>query len=418
MHTINLKLIQTTIISGLIFIIPLNAQNKDKAVFITAKPGFYQNTILKDEKDVNEKLAPPVERKIFTVDLTGYNFPAKVELYTNKQWHNPPVSQGNTNTCWCFSTTSFLESEVYRINKIKVRLSEMYTVYWEYVEKARRFVEKRGDSDFNEGSEANAVTRIWKKYGIVPESDYTGLPGERKFHNHEPMIKEMKNYLESVKLSSAWDEEVVISTIKSIMKHYMGEPPLEISVAGKKMNPLQYLHDVLRIDPDEYVDILSYELEPFYEYVEYKVPDNWWHSTDYCNVPLDLFMDALKKAIQNGFTVSIGGDVSEPGFDRNSQCAIVPDFDIPSANINDDARQFRFTNQTTTDDHGMHLVGSTKREGKEWFLIKDSGSGSTNNDPAAPEFGYYFFSEDYVKLKMMDFTVHRDAVKDLLTKIK
>jgi bleomycin hydrolase len=129
-------------------------------------------------------------------------------------------------------------------------------------------------------------------------------------------------------------------------------------------------------------------------------------------------MDALKKAIHNGYTVSIGGDVSEPGFDRKSQCAVIPDFDIPSAFINDDARQFRFSNQTTTDDHGMHVVGSTTKDGKEWFLVKDSGSGSRNNDPNAPEFGYYFFSEDYIKLKMMDFMVHKDAVKELLTKMK
>ena len=418
MHRMNFKLTQAAIISGLIFMTPVNGQNKDKAQFLVPKPGFYQNSILKDDTETNERLATPKEHKIFTADLSGYQFPAKVNLYTNSQWHNTPVSQGNTNTCWCFSTTSFLESEAYRINKTKVKLSEMYTVYWEYVEKARRFVEKRGDSDFNEGSEANAVTRMWKKYGIIPESDYPGLLDNRKFHNHEPMIMEMKNFLESVKSRSAWDEEAVIATIRSIMKHYMGEPPAEITVAGKKMNPLQYLHEVLRINPDDYVDILSYEQEPFYEHVEYKVPDNWWHSSDYCNVPLDVFMGALKNAIHNGYTVSIGGDVSEPGFDRKTQCAIVPDFDIPAAYINDDARQFRFSNQTTTDDHGMHLVGSTEKDGKEWFLIKDSSSGSRNNDPDAPEFGYYFFSEDYVKLKMMDFTVHKDAVKDILTKIR
>jgi bleomycin hydrolase len=418
MVTKKFRLIQVIIFSGLFFLPPANAQNKDKAAFVVPKPGFYQNSILKDDKDVNERLAPPAEHRIFTADLTGYQFPAKVEFYKNRQWHNTPVSQGNTNTCWCFSTTSFLESEAFRINKTKVKLSEMYTVYWEYVEKARRFVEKRGDSDFNEGSEANAVTRMWKKYGIIPEADFQGLLDGRKFHNHEPMIQEMKTYLATVKAGSAWDEEVVIATIRSIMKHYMGEPPSEITVAGKKMTPLQYLHDVLRINPDDYVGILSYKQEPFFEHVEYKVPDNWWHSNDYCNVPLDVYMDALKKAIHEGFTVSIGGDVSEPGFDRKSQCAVIPDFDIPSAFIDDDARQFRFSNQTTTDDHGMRLVGSTTKDGKEWFLIKDSGSGSRNNDPDAPEFGYYFFSEDYVKLKMMDFMVHKDAVKELLSKIK
>jgi bleomycin hydrolase len=129
-------------------------------------------------------------------------------------------------------------------------------------------------------------------------------------------------------------------------------------------------------------------------------------------------METLKKVVRNGYTVSIGGDVSEPGFDRKTQCAIVPDFDIPAAYIHDDARQFRFTNHTTTDDHGMHLVGYLEKDGKDWYLIKDSSSGSRNNDPGAAEFGYYFFSEDYVKLKMMEFMVHKDAVKEILEKTR
>ena len=414
----NLRIFYGIIISGLVLFMPVNGQNKDKAIFTVPKPGFYQNSIMKDDREVKGKTTPIKENKILGVDLTGYQLPNKVELYKNQQWHNPPVSQGNTNTCWCFSTTSFLESEVYRINKIKVKLSEMYTVYWEYVEKTRRFIEERSNSAYDEGSEANAVTRMWKKYGIIPESDYKGLPVSRKFHNSEEMITEMKAYLQSLKANSAWDEEAAVATIKSIMKHYIGEPPSEIIVDGKKMNPLQYLHDAIRINPDDYVDILSYEQEPFYKYVEYKVPDNWWHSADYCNVPLDVYMETLKKVVRNGYTVSIGGDISEPGFDRQTQCAIVPDFDIPSAYINDDARQFRFSNETTTDDHGMHLVGYLEKDGKDWYLIKDSGSGSRNNDPNASEFGYYFFSSDYVKLKMMDFMVHKDAVKDLLEKIK
>ena len=132
-------------------------------------------------------------------------------------------------------------------------------------------------------------------------------------------------------------------------------------------------------------------------------------------------MKALNKAISKGYSVSIGGDVSEPGLlagKDEPQVAIIPDFDIPSKYINDDAREFRFYNKTTTDDHGMHLVGSLKQDGHTWYLIKDSSSGSRNNNPKSPEFGYYFFKDDYVKLKMMGFTVHKNAVKYLLKKFK
>lgn len=405
-------------IAAIICAIPIviNAQNKDKAVFRTLPPGFYQNSILRDDREARERAEPAKPMKMFSADLTNSSLPNKFAMYRNQQWHNPPVSQGSTSTCWCFCTTSFLESEIYRIHKMKVKLSEMYTVYWEYVEKARRFIRERGNSLFDEGSEANAVTRMWSKYGIVPLEDYTGLLNGRKFHNTDKMREEMQSYLQSVKESSSWDEAAALATIRSIMNHYMGEPPAEITVNGKKMTPVQYLRDILKINPGDYVDILSYTQEPFYKKVEYQVPDNWWHNSDYHNVPLDVFMSALKNAVRNGFTVSIGGDVSEPGFDRVTQCAVVPDFDIPSAYINDDARQFRFSNRTTTDDHGMHLVGYLEKDGRDWYLVKDSGSGSRNNDPEAAEFGYYFFSEDYVKLKMMDFMVHRDAVKELLQK--
>jgi bleomycin hydrolase len=394
------------------------AQNHDKAIFRKSEPGFYQNSILRDDRELNNKIAPSADTRNFVADQSGLDLPNKIDFYKNQFWHNSPVSQGNTGTCWCFSTTSFLESESYRLHKVQVKISEIYTVYCEYIEKARRYVQERGNSLFDEGSEGNAVTRLWKKYGVVPEEAYTGLLNGRKYHNHAAMMAEMTSYLESLKSTSAWDEETAISTIKSIMNHYMGVPPTQVTVNGNTMSPAEYLKNVVQVNPDDYVDILSYEQEPFYKQVEYKVPDNWWHNTDYYNVPLDVYMSALKNAVRSGYSMSIGGDVSEAGFDRKTQCAIIPDFDIPSANINDDARQFRFSNNTTTDDHGMHVVGYYVKDGKDWYLVKDSGSGSRNNDPNAKEFGYYFFSEDYVKLKMMYFMVHKDAVKDILQKTK
>ena len=114
----------------------------------------------------------------------------------------------------------------------KVKLSEMYTVYWEYVEKARRYIKERGNSAFEEGSEANAVPRMWKMYGVVPDrSLFRTLPGQT-FHDHKEMHKEMKSYLENIKATFAWDEDEAIKVIKSIMNHYMGEPPTEFYFEG------------------------------------------------------------------------------------------------------------------------------------------------------------------------------------------
>lgn len=393
----------------------LLAQPKDKANFKDYKPGFYQNFIMKDVSDVKEKQALEHMDKHFEMDHSAMNLPNNPSLYKT-QWHFAPISQGNTGTCWCFSTTSMYESEVKRLTGKEIKISEIYAVYFEYVEKAREFVRTRGSSIFEEGSEGNAVARIYKEYGAMPQNAYNGLTGGRKYHDHSDMMQEMHLYLESVKKSNAWNEAEVISTIKSILNFYLGEPPLSFTWENKTFTPKEFLSKVLQANPDDYVEILSYKQQPFWQQVEYEVPDNWWHSKEYYNVPLGDYMAALKSAIINGYTVSIGGDVSEAGFSRETNVALVPDFDIPSAYINDDARQFRFSNETTTDDHGMHLVGFVEKDGKTWFLVKDSSSGSRNIESNDPKFGYYFFSDDYVKLKMMGFTVHKDAVKDLLKK--
>lgn len=396
------------------------AQNVDKGKVVVEEKGkgFYYETILKDVHAVEAKQEEKQPYKRFVMDQSGMDLPNNPSLYTTI-WANPTVSQGNTGTCWCFSTSSFYESEEYRLFKKHVALSEIYWVYCEYIEKARRFVEKRGNSEFGEGSEGNALARLMKTYGAMPLDAYTGLIDGRKFHDHSTMYSEMNTYLNSLKISNAWNTDEAIATIKSIMNHYLGTPPSSFEVDGKTYTPQSYLKDYLQLNPDDYVEILSYEQEPFWQQVEYTVPDNWWHSKDYYNVPLDDFMKALKSAVKAGYPLSIGGDVSEPGFSRETNCAIIPDFDIPSAYINDDAREFRFANGSTTDDHGMELIGyleNYKNTGHDWYLIKDSSSGSRNIDPSSPNFGYYFFRDDYVKLKMMGFTVNKNAVKDLLKK--
>ena len=384
---------------------------------IKGETGFYYQTIMKDARTVEAKQSPEKLNKHFQMDFTGMELPVKFDLYKS-YWHNKPVSQGNTGTCWDFSTTSFYESEIYRLTKQEVKLSEMYTAYWEYVEKARRFVQERGNSVFSQGSEANAVARIYKKYGIVPLSVYNGVTRGEEYYNHEAMYNEMNSYLQSVKRDNIWNEALVLSTIRSILDSYMGMPPSEFTLNGKKYTPKQYLSDVLKLNTDDYVDFVSYMQEPFWKQVEYKVEDNWWHNSEYYNVPVEDFMKIIKYAVRNGYTVGIGGDISEPGFDRDKQVAMVPSFDIPSAYIDDNAKQMRFSNKTTEDDHGLHLVGYLEKDGNDWYLVKDSGAGSRNNDPKAKEFGYYFFHEDYMKLKIMDITIHKDAVKDILKKFK
>ncbi len=386
--------------------LPALAQEKNKAVYVEPKDGYF-NEISKEADRFASK--PKSENRIFKVDFTGMDLPKSLSEFTYA-WHNEPVSQGLTGTCWSFSTTSYFETEVYRIHNRKIKISPIYTVYCEYVEKAKRFVRERGNSNFAEGSEANAVLKIWKEYGAMPLEQYTGLLAGQTVHDHRKLIDEMTAYLNGVKGSNNWNENEVVSTIKSILNFHLGTPPEKFNVDGDEMTPKEYFKNVIALNPDDYVEILSYMQQPYNQFVEYEVPDNWWKSKEYFNIPLDEFMAVLKDAVKKGYTVSIGGDVSEPGIDSWHKVAMIPTFDIPSQYIDESARQFRFTNQTTTDDHGIHLVGMTTKNGKDWYLIKDSGAGSKNLDPK----GYYFFSDDFVKLKMMNYTIHKDALPQSL----
>ncbi len=383
---------------------------RDTVVFIEKKNEFYDS--VKTSLDTFYK-KDSTSKKEIAVDFEAFNPPHSIQEFKS-YWHNQPISQAVSGMCWCFSTTSFFESEIYRLSKHEIKLSELYTVYWEYVEKARGYVLARGKQEFGEGSESDAVIRIWKNHGIVPASAYTGMPNGQPFHDHSKMFAELNAYLKSVKASNAWDVDAVERVVKAILNNYIGTPPEKISINGKEMTPREYLEKVVRLDLDEYVELVSLADRPYYQWTEYDVPDNWWHSKAYFNVPLSDFMSAIKNAIRTGYTMAIGGDVSEPGIYGHAGIAVIPTFDIPPQFIDESSRIFRFKNGTTGDDHGIHIVGYLEKDGKDWYLTKDSGSGSRNNSHP----GYYFYHEDFVKLKMLGVMLPKSAMRDIVSKMK
>jgi len=386
------------------------AERRDNATFEVVKDAKLETIRAELRKQITE----PEQKKMW-VDFTAIDAPKTVAEFT-QLFHQPAVCQGFSGMCWCFSTTSFLESEAYRLTQRKLRFSVMHSVYWEYVEKARGFVLSRGKSLFNEGSQSAAVLRAWRTHGVLPADAYTGLKEGQKNYDHETTVfKELKAYLDGVKTAGAWNEAQVISTVRSILDHHLGAPPATVVVEGKTLTPLEYLAEVARINPDDYVALVSFLEKPYWQRTEYEVPDNWWHGKEYLNIPLDHFMASFKGSIQNGFSMAIAVDVSEPGRSVGPPgLAVVPTWDIPSAYIDEAARQFRFKTGATTDDHGLHLVGITQKNGQGWYLLKDSWSSSWNNTHP----GYYFYHEDYLKLKMLSFMVHKEAVKDILAKVK
>ena len=353
------------------------------------------------------------DEKVLRFAMSGIARPASPAAFA-QAFHFPPVAQYLTGTCWSFSTTSMYESEVYRLTGEKIKLSEIWTVYWEYVEKMRRFVRQRGDSLIAEGSEANAVPRIWRQYGIVTEEAYPGVVGSDGRHDHARLVAQLGELAAWVKAHDLWDEGRVLAMARAILDRELGPPPERLTYSGRQYTPQEFLAQVLRLNLDDYVEFMSTLSVPFFTRGEYRVPDNWWHDASYYNVPLADWYAALVGAVRGGFTVALGGDVSEPGYNGFENAAVVPTFDIPQAYIDQDARELRFASHATEDDHGIHAVGYANVAGRDWLLIKDSARSSRWGKFE----GYYFYRDDYMRLKMLTFLVHRDAVRELLAKFQ
>ena len=399
-------------------------EKRDKASYVASQPDpVFMKMIQEWKKKRGEsgkvgepgtepsEMPTPGARKSFRMEMKDVVKPTSLESF-KQVWHFPPVTQDLTSTCWSFSTTSFLESEVARLNGQHIKLSEMHTVYYEFLEKVREFIRTKGKAYFGEGSQSEAVLREWKKYGAVPLSVYPGLPEGETFHNHSLLFQELNDFLAFLKEKNFWDEERAVVYAKFVLDKYLGVPPQKFTFNGKEYTPLTFVSDLLKINPDDYVAFMSTLSVPYYTKDEYKVPDNWWHSKEYHNVPLEAFYGIIKRSIQRGYSIAIGGDTSEPGIVGDEDIAVVPTFDIPGPFIDQYSREMRFSNRTSTDDHGIHIVGYTSLNGTEWFLIKDSGRGGHRGLFK----GYIFYRADYIKLKMLTIMVHKDMASDLLKK--
>ena len=355
--------------------------------------------------------------------------------------------QSRSGTCWCFSTLSFLESEILRAGGPALHLSEMWIVRHSFMDKAEKYVRMHGTINFAEGGASHDVTEGIKAHGIVPFEVYPGLNyGTEKPDFHELSVV-LKAYLDAVvktgdksgkALSTAWKRG-----FDAILDEYFGPLPETFTYEGKEYTPKTFAAQ-LPIDLDNYIDISSFTHHPFYTQFIIEVPDNWMWGTVY-NVPLDEMMQIIDHALEQGYTVSWGTDVSEKGFSRTKAIGIVPEADTESMSgteaerwgkltdkekeaalykfdkpgkertITQQMRQTAFDNYETTDDHGMVIIGTAvDQNGNPYYKVKNSW-GVT----ASPYDGYYYFSRPFVAYKTMSYMVNKNAIpKDIRKALK
>ena len=316
----------------------------------------------------------PTFGQVDVAEKSGYEFKTveKIEC-------TPVKSQGKTGTCWSFATSSFLESEVIRKGKGYHDLSEMFVVRNVYKDKAKNYVLRQGKANFSQGSLSHDLINVAHKYGVVPESVYSGKLDGAENHDHGEMIAVLKGMLDGVlkrkNLSPNWSK-----AFDCVVDVYLGEMPEEFTHGGKTYTPQSYAES-LDINPDEYVNITSYTHHPFYRQFVLEIPDNYSNGLFY-NVPMEELQAIVDHAVKNGYSIAWDGDVSEKGFSAKNGIAILPIdskredlFEKPGEEIEvtQELRQSTFESYATTDDHLMHLTGTSKdKNGNKYYLIKNS----------------------------------------------
>jgi bleomycin hydrolase len=332
-------------------------------------------------------------------------------------------NQAMTGTCWCFATTSLVESEEIRKENREIDLSEMFTVRNMYIEKAKNYILRNGKAQFGEGGLGHDEIRAVATYGAMPLNEYTGLLNGEKNYDHQNLFSQLQRYLDSVlrkkPISNNWLEGYI-----KILDENLGVPPKEFSYSGKTYTPVSFAKEALHFNANDYVSLTSFTHQPYYQSFVLQVPDNYANGSFY-NLPLDELIEAVKYAIDKGYTVAWDADVSNPGFMQGTGLALNLDNagsytkdqvnpDLKEAGYDAATRQQLYENLTTQDDHLMHITGVEKSKGgKTFFMVKNSWG------RIGPFDGYINVSEAYFAINTLSIVIPKAALsKEIIEKLK
>lgn len=352
--------------------------------------------------------------------------------------------QNRSGTCWAYSSLSYFESEILKKTGKTYDLCESFVVNKTYMDRAVATVRMHGDISFSQGGSAYDPLYCLINYGICPENAMPApgtLQGD-SLNNYNELFECMTPYVEAIakstakKLTPQWKVG-----LQGILNAYIGECPETFTYEGKTYTPKTFAAS-LGLNFDDYVSITSYTHHPFWKPFVVEVQDNWRWAQSY-NVPMDDMIRIIDNAINEGYTIEWGGDVSEDGFTRKGLGIAYDSKKVQSLTGSDAAKWLRLTaakknekfdslgvnapevvptqemrqadydNWQTTDDHGMQIFGIAKdQNGKEYYMVKNSWG----------EYGDYkgiwYMTKTFVAFKTMNYMVNKNAIpKDIRKKL-
>ncbi len=330
-------------------------------------------------------------------------------------------NQASSGTCWSYSGNSFLESEMIRMGKKPVRIAEIYTARCVYIDKAENYVRMHGAVTWGDGGAFHDVINMYAKYGAIPYELYTGLNYGTSNNRFAEMQAVLKGMLDAIvknpngKLTPNWKK-----AFQAVLDTYLGEVPEKFIYEGKEYTPKTFAEKVIGLKAENYVELASVTNVPYYEKTLMMVPDNWSFDLVY-NVKMKDLTATIDHALEKGYTVGWATDVSEKYFSWKNGVAYVPEKDYedmteeerknlfngpqPERKITSEMRQTAFDNYTTTDDHGMHIVGLAKdQNGREYYIVKNSWGDKNDYE------GYLYVTKAFVQYKTTAILLHKKGI--------
>ena len=326
--------------------------------------------------------------------------PKTLEFTTVKANPITPVkNQSRSGTCWDYATLGFFEGEILRQTGRTYDLCEMFVANKNYADEAVYYVRMHGDTRFSEGGSADDVLAVLRNHGVCPEEampapgTLTGdsLANFTEFFNLLTPYAEASAKNKAKRLSRQW-----LVGYQAILDAYLGRCPEQFVYEGKTYTPRSFA-DSFGLCWDDYISLTSYTHHPFNTWFTIEAPYKWRPRLSY-NVPLDTLMSYIDTALDRGYNVCWGGDVSGNGFTRQG---LAQEETLPTQ----EERQQRFDSWDATYDHVMLIYGKARDQyGNDYYMVKNSWG------EAGEHQGIWYMRKNYIALNTTYIFLNRHAI--------
>ena len=332
-------------------------------------------------------------------------------------------NQWRSGTCWAYGTLGYIESEILRQRGRTYDLCEMFVVNKDYMENATHFVRMHGFSQISQGGSCDDVVDVIRRYGICPE-EALPAPGSLVGDSLANFTKFFPEFEATVRRTIVPDDSVAADlakaqaaatthgatprafwqeSVQEVLDRNLGRCPQSFTYEGKTYTPQTFAQS-LGLNPADYISLTSYTHHPFRKWFVIEAPYKWRLKPSY-NIPIEELMQVIDAAIDAGYTVAWGGDVS--GDFTRTGLAELPNGVQPTQQL----RQEQWDDWRFTYDHVMLIYGkATDQAGHPFYMVKNTWGLMGNYA------GIWYMSRDYMALNTTYIFLNRNALPKKLRK--